>query len=101
MSTHEATLVQRLAGLAKLSLTDQEVLALTEDMMEMLRFADQIRAIDTRDVPMTHHIAPLQNVLRQDEPCPVMDCESVLKRALACREGYIAVPRAVEEGGAG
>ena len=101
MSTQKEPLVQRLARLAKLNLTAHEETALTREMDEIIRFADRIRAIDTSDVPMTHHIAPLQNGFREDQACAGLPREIVLGIAPVQREGCIAVPRTVEEGSAG
>ena len=101
MSTQEESRVQRLARLAKLNLTAQEESVLTREMEEIIRFAAQVAAIDTQDVPMTHHIAPLQSVFRADQAHDGTPRETVLNAAPMHQDGWLAVPRTVEEGSAG
>ena len=93
--TPEMTLRQT-AELAKLALGPAEEARMTQEIAEILRFARQLSALDLTDVPVSAHVAPLCNVLRDDQPSPSLTREEVLGSAPAHTGDCIAVPRAVD-----
>jgi aspartyl-tRNA(Asn)/glutamyl-tRNA(Gln) amidotransferase subunit C len=58
--------VQHVADLARLELTEQEALRMTEQMNNILSYMDKLNELDTRDVHTTTHAIQLENVSRQD-----------------------------------
>lgn len=91
--------VRKVAALARLRLTCAETQRLGGDLQQMIAFAGQLSQLALSDVPVTAHVAPLENVFRPDAPGPAWDREALLANAPSREEGFIAVPRAVPEGG--
>jgi aspartyl-tRNA(Asn)/glutamyl-tRNA(Gln) amidotransferase subunit C len=60
--------VRHLAGLARIALTDDEVVKLTGELGIILSSIDKVSEVATDDVPGTSHPIPLTNVYRQDVP---------------------------------
>jgi aspartyl-tRNA(Asn)/glutamyl-tRNA(Gln) amidotransferase subunit C len=58
--------VQHVADLARLELTEQEALRMTEQMNNILSYMDKLNKLDTREVSATTHAIQLENVSRQD-----------------------------------
>ena len=80
MSTFSRAEVQRLARLARLELTDEELDLFARQLGDILVFARQIEAVDTTSV--TDEAAPLPvDVLRHDEVGPSLDRSDVLDLA--------------------
>ncbi len=85
--------IREAAFLAKIAITPEEEARLAADFADILRFAGELRAVDTENVPMTRHIHPLSSILREDAPRPALSAEDVLNAAPACSGDFIAVPR--------
>lgn len=84
--------VLHVAKLARLSVSDEEVDVLTEQLAAVLEHAADVAALDTTGVAPTAHPVPLLNVLREDEIEPSLDREEVLAQAPAAEEGRFRVP---------
>ena len=59
--------VERIARLAHLALTDEEIETFTRQLGDILRYAQQIQAIDTSGVPPTSHVLAGDPIERDDE----------------------------------
>lgn len=97
MSTISREEVARLAGLARIDLTDSELTRLAGELDVIVQAVATVSAVATDDVPATSHPMPLSNVLREDavsEPLPVLDA---LAAAPATEGGRFAVPQILEE----
>jgi aspartyl-tRNA(Asn)/glutamyl-tRNA(Gln) amidotransferase subunit C len=89
--------VRHVAVLARLALDDAEIAALTPQLDQILRYAEQVGEVAAADVePMTHPLG-LTDVYRDDEPVPSFDRDLILAAAPDPREGRFGVPRIVEE----
>ena len=88
--------VEKIASLARLSLSDNEKKSAAQDMAAIVEFANQLSAVDTEGVEQTTYVVPMQNVLREDEPQSGFSREALLKNAKTQAEGYVTVPRVVE-----
>jgi len=88
--------VLRIAELARLALTDDEVTLFTKQLGSILEYVDQINALDTAGVMPTSHVMnrPLD---RADEPRPVLSRRDVLAAApeAAIEAGLFKVPRVI------
>ncbi len=89
--------VERIASLARLRLTPEERETLPGEMETIIAFANRLSNVDTSGVPETAHAADLQNVLREDAVVPSFPRETLLENAPTAEDGYITVPRVVEE----
>jgi aspartyl-tRNA(Asn)/glutamyl-tRNA(Gln) amidotransferase subunit C len=89
--------VARIAELARLSLTDQEIELFSRQLTSILEYAEQLRGVDTRDVPATSHPLALAAPLREDEIRPSLTpAEAVAAAPDADRVGGLfKVPRVI------
>ena len=84
--------VAKVARLARLDLTDEQIAVATDQLAGMLDHFADIDALDLSDVePMTQPY-PLHNVLREDVPAPTLDRDEVLAVAPAAVDGRFRVP---------
>jgi aspartyl-tRNA(Asn)/glutamyl-tRNA(Gln) amidotransferase subunit C len=60
--------VAKVADLAMLELTDDELRTFTTQLAAVLEHARDVEALDVHDVAPTHHPYPLSNVWRPDDP---------------------------------
>ncbi len=58
--------VRRIAELAKLDLTDDEVALYTGQLSHILQYFEKLQQVDTSHVPPTASVLPLKNVFRPD-----------------------------------
>ena len=85
--------VAHVARLACLDLTDEEVELYSDQLRDVLEYANVVAALDTGGVSPTAHPLPLTNVLREDEPQPSLDRDEVLAMAPDVEDGRFRVPR--------
>lgn len=84
--------VAKVARLARLDVTPEELLRMTAQLDGMLEHFADIDALDLSSVvPMTQPY-PLVNVLRADVMQPCLDRDEVLAAAPAAEEGRFRVP---------
>src|SRR5262245_29237450 len=104
--------VRRIAHLAHLDVSDEEVARLTRELGQILAYVKQLDEVDLEGVPPTAHAAlenpftmggdppnpPLRLALRPDEPETSLPREVALREApRVAMEGF-AVPAFVDEG---
>lgn len=73
--------VQRIAELAKLDLTSEEVALYAGQLSHVLQYFERLQAIDTSHIPPTASVLPLKNVLRPDSAAPALPTEQVIANA--------------------
>ena len=84
--------VEKVARLARLSLTEDELEVATRELGDILDHFADIDALDLADVePMTQPV-PLVNVMRDDVPTPTLDRDEVLAAAPVAVDGQFRVP---------
>ena len=90
--THEDVL--RIAELARLELTQDEVELFARQLANILEYVDQIQALDTTGVPPTSHVMH-QPVEREDAPHETLPRTAALANApdAANEAGLFKVPR--------
>ena len=90
--------IRKLAALARLELTDEEVGQQGTDMDAILDYIAQLDGVDVTDVEPTSQVTGLMNVLRKDEAIVRTEEEAVarrdelLKTAPDTADGYVRVP---------
>jgi aspartyl-tRNA(Asn)/glutamyl-tRNA(Gln) amidotransferase subunit C len=87
--------VERIATLARLELTADEVALFAEQLTAILAYADQVQQVDTSAVAMPTAVAPDAGGMRDDEPRPSLDRAVALSQAPAADRtaGLFKVPR--------
>jgi len=97
MSTINAAEVARVAALARIDLTAEEVERLAGELGVIADAVAQVSAAVGPDVPATSHPIPLTNVMRDDvveEPLPVA---AALSGAPQSEDGQFLVPQILGE----
>jgi aspartyl-tRNA(Asn)/glutamyl-tRNA(Gln) amidotransferase subunit C len=87
--------VEHIAILARLELTQEEKKRFQAELGKIIEYFDQLKKLDTTDVPPMTHAVPIENVLREDESKPSLSVEEVLKNAPEKKESYFQVPKVV------
>lgn len=85
--------VERIAALARLELSPDEVTLFAEQLTAILAYADQVQQVDTSGID----VAPAagNTAARADEPVPSLERDLVLEQAPAADRaaGLFTVPR--------
>jgi len=97
MSSLSRDEVARVAGLARIDLTDAELDRLAGELDVIVESIARVSEIATPEVPATSHPLPLSNVFRADEPVDGVDRDAVLAAAPAAEDGKFLVPQILGE----
>jgi aspartyl-tRNA(Asn)/glutamyl-tRNA(Gln) amidotransferase subunit C len=89
--------VSKVARLARLSLSDEELDTFTEQLSKVLIHAEDLNALNLDGVLTTAHPFGLINVVRADVVGPSLDRDEVLAMAPDADDGRFGVPRIVGE----
>lgn len=73
--------VEHVAHLGRLRLTEEEIELYREQLSAVLEYAEMLNDLDTTAIPPTATVLPLRTVLRQDEPESSFDPEDILANA--------------------
>jgi len=87
--------VKKLAKLANLSISDKEIEKYQQQLSDSLKYVDNLKDIDTSDIPDTFFTTKAKNVWQEDEIDPevTLPQEEVLKNAKITKRGYFVVKR--------
>ena len=91
--------VRRVAELANLALTDDEVVHMAHDMSGILTHIDKLNELDTKDVePMTQVLFDADDTatLREDVERPSLSNADAVANAPVSGSGYYKVPLVIE-----
>lgn len=97
MSTISSDEVARVAALARIALTPEEIDRLAGELDVIAGAVARVNEVATPDVPATSHPLPLTNVWREDEVVETLDVDAVMAAAPEGREGMFAVPQILGE----
>ena len=89
--------VAKVARLARLKLTNDELEMFTEQLSKVLVHAEDLNALDLDAVEPTAHPFGLRNVVRPDVVSPSLARDEVLAMAPDAEDGRFGVPRIVGE----
>ncbi len=89
--------VAKVARLARLRLTDDELDRFTHQLSDILDHAADMEALDLHEVEPMARPVPLSNVLRADEPGEPLERDQVLAAAPAAEDGQFRVPPVLGE----
>ena len=97
MSTIDSAEVVRLAGLARIDLSEDEVTRLAGELDVIVQAVATVSEVAGADVPATSHPIPLTNVFRDDVPGETLDTAAVLSQAPEAQDDKFAVPQILGE----
>lgn len=88
--------VKHVANLARLAINEEEVEMFTQQLGDIINYAELLNDLDTSDVEPTTHVLDLKNVLRKDEAKEWITKEDALKNAPDQADGQFRVPSILE-----
>ena len=88
--------VEKVAALARLSLSDAAAERMTAELGQILAYAETLSAVDTTDVEPTFHAIPLPTPLREDRALPPLDPELAVANAPEREGSAFVVPKVIE-----
>ncbi|HOP99298.1 MAG TPA: Asp-tRNA(Asn)/Glu-tRNA(Gln) amidotransferase subunit GatC [Acetivibrio clariflavus] len=89
-------IIEHVANLARLNLTEEEKSALASDMEQIISYVDKLNELDTSNVEPTNHVIPITNVFREDKAEASYPREKILANAPSSQDGCFKVPKIVE-----
>ncbi|MDB5662620.1 MAG: asparaginyl/glutamyl-tRNA amidotransferase subunit [Sphingomonas bacterium] len=95
MSVDIAT-VRRIAGLARIAVSDAEAEALVPELNNILGWVEHLAEVDTDGVEPLHAVIPNQLRLRDDVITDGGLRDAVLANAPQAEHGFFAVPKVIE-----
>jgi aspartyl-tRNA(Asn)/glutamyl-tRNA(Gln) amidotransferase subunit C len=98
MSEFSPELVDKVAHLARLKVTDAERERLSRELGDILTYVELLNEVDTEGVEPMAHAIELTNVLRDDVPQPSLPREQALANAPSTDGRYFLVPAILDEG---
>lgn len=85
--------VAHLATLSSISLSDDELEALTADLENIIAYIEQLQELDTSGVEPTYQLTGLANIWGDDEITPQLPREKLLALAPASSNNQVKVPK--------
>lgn len=98
-TTLSTTQVAHIAKLANIPVTDAEAAKLAQAFNETLEVVNQLKEVDTANVPTTHQVTGFENVTRDDvvNQENMLTQEEALANAVRKHQGYFVVPQVIEK----
>lgn len=88
-------LIENVARVARLKLTDSEIKKFLPQLKEILDAFSKLDKVDTKDTEPSFQPVELKNVMREDKPGDVLDQEKALENTEHKKDGYFKGPKAV------
>ena len=95
MSVDAAT-VRHIARLARIAVSEEEVVALAPELSNILGWVEQLQEVDVEGVEPMTAVIPNQLRLREDVVTDGGKRDDVLANAPAAEHGFFAVPKVIE-----
>jgi aspartyl-tRNA(Asn)/glutamyl-tRNA(Gln) amidotransferase subunit C len=89
--------VRRIAELAKLELTDEEVDLYTGQLTHILQYFQKLQEVDTSHIAPTASVLPLTNVFREDVPAPPLTPAQVVANAQTSLDDQFLVSSVLDD----
>ena len=89
--------VERVAALAGLAVSRDELESMVSEMGEIIAFFDALREAETDGVEPAFRVLRREDVLRRDEPAEMLSVDDALANAPDRRGDYFGVPAFVPE----
>jgi aspartyl-tRNA(Asn)/glutamyl-tRNA(Gln) amidotransferase subunit C len=97
MSTLSRDEVAKLAGLARIEMTEEELVELSSQFGMILDAVARVQEVSLDGVKATSHPQPLENIAREDVVKPSLTPEQALSGAPAQEEQRFRVPQILGE----
>ncbi|WP_372594906.1 Asp-tRNA(Asn)/Glu-tRNA(Gln) amidotransferase subunit GatC [Actinotalea sp.] len=97
MSTLSRDEVARVAALARIDLSPDELTRLAGELDVIVHSVARVQEVAGPEVPATSHPLPLTNVFREDVVEPTLDVDEVMAAAPDADSGRFSVPQILGE----
>ncbi len=87
--------VRHIGKLARISLSDDEVVTLSRELGAILAYFDKLGELDTDNVEPMAHAVEIQNVLAEDVPGESLSTEQALANAPQRDGDFFSVPKVI------
>lgn len=84
--------MKKIADSVRIAISDEEAETYTEQISQVIQYANMLGELNTDDVEPTTHGIVLENVLREDVPKKSITQAEVLNNALETQDGHFKVP---------
>lgn len=88
--------VAYVAGLARLTLSAEELETMTGQMDAILAYVDKLNELNTDEIVPTAHAVPMANAFRADQTQPSIGAGAALANAPQGMDDCFQVPRVIE-----
>jgi aspartyl-tRNA(Asn)/glutamyl-tRNA(Gln) amidotransferase subunit C len=92
----DASTVRRIAHLARIAVSDDEIAHLQGELNAILAFVEQLAEVDVTGVEPMTSVTPMTMKKREDVVTDGGDPDAILKNAPAREGNYFVVPKVVE-----
>jgi len=92
----DATTVRKIAGLARIAVTEQETAAMVPELNNILGWIEQLGEVDVTGIAPLAAVIPNQLRLRDDIVTDGDIRDAVLANAPQAEHGFFAVPKVIE-----
>lgn len=93
--------IKHVAKLSKLAFSDDEIVALTDKLGQIIDMVERLEEVDTTGVPVTTNVVHDINVMREDIAEEGTDRNLLMRNVATKEDGYIKVPAMLDNGEAG
>ena len=88
--------INKIAKLARIRLSENEVNELLKDMNSILDWVEQLNEVNTDSIEPLTNISSSSLTIRKDEAKDINSSDEILQNSPDKLEGYFAVPKVVE-----
>ena len=92
----DQTTVRRIARLARIAVSDEEVQHLQGELNAILGFVAQLNEVNVDGVEAMTSVTPMVMKKRQDGVTDGNNADRILKNAPSSEDGYFVVPKVIE-----
>ncbi len=94
--TIDRQLVEQIAALAQLALTEEEITVMRAELTQILAYVATLNEVETTDVAATRRAIPLAQLWRDDQPRPGLATALGLQAAPEPLGDAFGVPRPID-----
>jgi aspartyl-tRNA(Asn)/glutamyl-tRNA(Gln) amidotransferase subunit C len=88
-------LIGHLANISRLHFSDEELLAMQNDLIRMTGFVEKLNELETIGVEPLMHMSSVQDIFRNDAPACPMEVSMALENAPVHNGNFFLVPKVI------
>ena len=87
--------IEHVARLARLRFSPEEITGFAAQFNQIVSYVEKLDEVDTEGVEPMASVLEVADVLREDEPGPMLSPSEALRNAPKKTEGFFAVPKVI------